>query len=274
MMLQLDFDNYAKLGALFQPLRNNLVVDSILVGNTPAWVFADRLEQPSLGLMWNRQDAILLSGDPSDAEAATLAGRVIRDRIVSEARARRIPELALFYAPAGWEAHVDTVLPGLNAHRTPRRYYHFDRLRLNWRAALPPGLQVHPIDLPFLEGSSLTNHNQVTGWVLSFWASPVDFVERGFGYYVASNSTAVSWCLTVYAAGSDVEFGVATSSEFRRRGYATLAAAACLEHSQSLNLRPHWQCWEENQASMAVAQKIGFARPVRFPVFRFGVPGE
>ena len=72
-MQRLDFEDYPRLRALFEGLRFNLVVDSILAGNTPAWAFADSLAAPRVGLLWDRQDGVLLAGDPAAADDRLIA---------------------------------------------------------------------------------------------------------------------------------------------------------------------------------------------------------
>jgi hypothetical protein len=76
-MERLDPEDYSRLRPLFAGLRTHLVVDSMIEGNTPAWVFADDPRAPRVGLMWDRQDGLLLAGDPGAAD--DLASHIARD---------------------------------------------------------------------------------------------------------------------------------------------------------------------------------------------------
>lgn len=90
-MIRLTSDQYSLLTGLFEPLRFNLVVDSVIDGNTPGLAFADRLDEPSAGLIWDRQDAVLLAGKYVDE-----MGAIIEEQIIPDARRRWIPEQSIF----------------------------------------------------------------------------------------------------------------------------------------------------------------------------------
>ena len=69
---------------------------------------------------------------------------------------------------------------------------------------------------------------------------------------------AVAFC---YAA-SDTEtlwdISIDTLETYRRRGYASLAVAYMVEHMAAQGLRPVWGAGESNEASLALARKLGF----------------
>jgi hypothetical protein len=80
MIQQLREDQYKSVRSLYRDLKFNLVVDSILDGNTPAWVFVDRAANPRTAMIWNRQDALFLAGD----EGNQVFNRAIGDQLVAE----------------------------------------------------------------------------------------------------------------------------------------------------------------------------------------------
>jgi len=272
MAVRLKPEHYALVGALFAKLRYNLVVDSMIDGNTPAWVYVDHLAAPTAGLMWNRQDAILLAGIFGGAGIDRTLGGIIRKEIIPEAQRRGIPQLALQYTPKAWEKYLPTLMGDLDYRYAQRRFYATSKVKYDWRAHLPPGLQVRPINRALLKDQEIANAADIAGWVRSFWHSEKHFLDGGFGYYLSRGGAALSWCLSVYASGSHYELGVATALEHRGRGYATIVAAACVEHCDRRGWTPHWHCWEDNRASIAVAQKAGFGNPMGYRVVRIQVP--
>jgi RimJ/RimL family protein N-acetyltransferase len=251
-MYPLDKSDYARVRPLFEGLRYNLVVDSVLDGNTPGWVYVDDVHRPQTAWMWNMMDAAL--------------ARLIDERVLPNTV---IPMLSLHYFPDEWEAKMDVVLHGKGARKAWRRFYTFGGLKADWRRAMPAACQMRRIDEELLESAHLGNARDVAGWVRSFWASYRDFVERGFGFCLVEGATIASWCLSVFASGTQVELGLTTVPDYRGRGYATLTAAACVEHCVEHGLTPHWHCWEDNAPSMRVAEKVGFERPERYAVYRF-----
>ncbi|MGD8398926.1 MAG: GNAT family N-acetyltransferase [Anaerolineae bacterium] len=270
-MRQLAPDQYDRVRPLFARLRYNLVVDSVLDGHTPGWVYADDAAAPRTAWLWNRMDAMLVAGDEADADAAAALGTVIANRAVPDARSRHIPELSLFYDGPAWQAPARALVSSWQPELAWRRFYAFERTRVDWRARLAPGCEMVPIDEVLLGDEALDNVSHVQGWVRSFWPSYQAFVETGFGYALLVGKTVASWCLTVYAHADQRELGLATAPEYRQRGYATLVAAATVDHAAARGLGPHWHCWDDNAPSIKVAERVGFVAPVRYTVWRIGV---
>lgn len=269
MFYRLEPLTYRRVQTLFAYIRYNLVIDSIIDGNTPAWVYVDDLDTPKTGLMWNKQDALLLAGRHDHTEVNRALHRVLVEHVIPDAKKRGIPELSLYYSPQDWEKKYKDILNGLNYQKAQRRYYTSLRPRIDWRSQTPTLCEVRPINLSLLGNQSIGNIKQVKGWVSSFWGSFQDFVKTGFGYCILYKGTLVSWCLSVYASGRHYELGLATVPEFQNRGYATLVAAACVDHCAANRFVAHWHCWEDNLPSIAVAEKVGFERPVGYSVYKF-----
>jgi RimJ/RimL family protein N-acetyltransferase len=270
-MLRLSENEYERLRPIFGGLRYNLVVDSVIEGNTPAWVIVDTVERPQTALMWNRQDALLLAGYPQKTKVKAALGVQIAEYIIPDAQRRCIPQLSLHYSPSAWEGQIGTILQGRRFERAYRRFYRWGSLKVAWRQRVPSGYELRRIDRELLADAGLTNVEQVVGWVRSFWRSEREFVEKGFGYCLLGEGEVMSWCLSVYRSGRAFELGLATVPTSRNRGFATLTAAACVAHCVERGYTPHWHCWEDNLASIAVADKVGFEQPERYSVYRFGV---
>jgi GNAT superfamily N-acetyltransferase len=275
-LVRLEPEAYERVRPLFAALRYNLVVDSMIDGHTPAWVFVDRADAPRSALMWNRQDAMLVAGDAASPAFNRAAHTVITTQIIPDARERYIPELSLHYDGAAWQAQADVVLRGLKPAPAGRLCYHFDRLKVDWRSRMAPGLTMRRIDLALLAHEALPNVEHVRGWVASFWRPLEDFVEHSFGYALLKTlpeggQQVVSWCLAVYVSGANYELGLATMPDHRRQGYATLVAAAGVEQAVAREAVPHWHCWADNAGSRATAERVGFGAATPYSVFRIAL---
>jgi len=267
-MVRLEEREYERVRPVFEGLRYNLVVDSVIDGNTPAWVYADDAREPRTAWMWNRMDAMLVAGRADDDAFNRALGEMIGEKAIPDARRRHIPELTLHYHPEAWEGRIDALLPGGRLEKGLRRYYAFGSPKADWRRGIPPSCEMRRIDEELLASAQLQNVRQVVGWVRSFWRSDRDFAQTGFGFCLLQGDAVVSWCLSVFVSGKDFELGIATAPEHRGRGYATLMAAACVGHCVEKGLTPHWHCWEDNRPSIAVAEKVGFENPTRYTVYR------
>lgn len=266
-MDELEEDHFIRVRSAFDPLRYNLVIDSVIAGNTPGKVWVDNAQAPRIALMWDYMDALLLAGETQDASTNQSLATVINDTILAEAQAY-LPELTLFYAPAAWEDQIGVLFPARQPVKARRRYYEFAEVAFDWCAHLPRDCEMRRIDEELLAATHLKNVRAVEGWVRSFWHTPRDFVETGFGYCVVRDDVILSWCLSVFVSGANFEFGIATAPDHRRKGFATLAASACVEHCVENHGIPHWHCWEDNVPSIKVAEKVGFEDPTSYVVYR------
>ena len=270
-MYSLNPGDYTRVRPLFAGLRYNLVVDSVLDGNTPAWVYVDDVAAPRTAWLWDLQDAMLVAGDAHNAATSRALAELMTTKVFPDARARYIPGLSLHYDPVDWEAQMDVLLPGFAPEKATRRYYTFAQPAVDWRAALPVGCALRRLDEASLARADLRNMEHVAGWVRSFWRSDADFVKIGFGFCLLQGDVIAGWCLSVFVSGGNFELGLATMPEYRGRGYATLVAAASVAHCVEHDFTPHWHCWEDNIPSQRAAEKVGFANPTTYTVYRFGL---
>jgi RimJ/RimL family protein N-acetyltransferase len=101
----------------------------------------------------------------------------------------------------------------------------------------------------------------VTGWMVNNWGSSDRFLRDGFGYLTVRAGEAVSWSLCDCASGDLCEIGIHTAPAYRRRGLASVTAAAAVEHALSHGFTMvGWHCPEDNLGSIGTAEKVGFQR--------------
>jgi len=249
---------YDRVRPLFTPLSTNLAVRSILNRNSIGRVYVDAQEQPHAALLWSLMDTVMIAGDPAQRELRSDLCRLLLQELLPDARSRGIPGFTLYFDSTRWEPYLPALLPGLTPQPVRRRAFHLPQPPKIESKALPPGASLQRIGVDFLLFSNLINTRQVRSWVYSFWPTPADFTEQGLGFAVVKGNTVCSWCISVYAAGRELEFGVETAVAHRGRSFATHAAAACLQECAERDIIPHWQCSLDNTPSLRVAEKLGF----------------
>jgi GNAT superfamily N-acetyltransferase len=235
---------------LFAPFDTYLTVTAAFEGTRPAQVFVDDLAAPMSAFL--AADGFFVAGRPdndafNDAVRSLIAERyLVSDDVV-----------ALIAASAAWHARMPALLV-----REPipvqQLYYSFGALRLDWRALLPAGCEVRPVDAALLGQGDRRNLAAILEWIPD-WGTADAFLAHGFGHCVVHGEVIAAWCLTDCVSGLRCEISVATDPEYQRRGLATIATAATVEAALA---RGHpqigWHCWERNHASRGLAEKVGF----------------
>jgi hypothetical protein len=133
MFTKLSADAYLSVRPLFAELDYNLLIDSVISGNTPGVVFVDQPSQPEVALLWNRQDALILAGIPNasvDLNIVREIGRLLQRVILPDARKRYIPQLSLQWHPGEWEIHLPEILARWHPEKAYRRLYLLEANRL------------------------------------------------------------------------------------------------------------------------------------------------
>jgi len=82
----------------------------------------------------------------------------------------------------------------------------------------------------------------------------------------------VCWCTAEYVSDRKLGIGIETLPAYQGRGFATLTAAAFVQLCCARGLMPHWDAFQSNAPSLAVARKVGFEPVAEYAVFLARTP--
>jgi GNAT superfamily N-acetyltransferase len=130
-----------------------------------------------------------------------------------------------------------------------------------------PDVRVTRIDSAVLSDGGLRNIDVVKEEIQSCWSGIDRFLANGFGFLVQTEEEMACFCTAEYASPGKCGTGIATMRGFERKGLATMAAAAFVEHARARGITVYWDSWNDNLASMRVAEKTGFTLQHVYEVF-------
>jgi RimJ/RimL family protein N-acetyltransferase len=266
-LVELNREDFAIVLPVFRKLDHQLVLHSVVEGNTPGKVWTDQRINSGVAVVWDLQGEVLIEGKEERLGWDLPLHRLLTEEIAPEAARRWVPRLSIYH-PQSWEERLFEMLKGLSPVRISRVSFRFQEITTS-STELPSGCCLYPIDESLLIRDDLENINQVHGWVASFWSSFEKFLENGLGYALVREGQIVSWCLSVFRSGNQVEFGVETDKDHQKRGYARVVARACVEDCLSRGWTPRWQCDRGNLASIMVAKGVGFEKEREYSVLSF-----
>lgn len=272
MFTEIHPGNYDRVRALFADLTYHIQVPSILAGNTRGRVLVDDPAEPRVALIWDQLAALYIVGPLDNSKVWAAIARWITDEPVAQGQRIGIPSLTVAHHPKALADQIRSLLepyeltPGL-------RYYHTHSQKPVGRQAVPDGFELRRIGSELLTQENRPGQRWLLEWILSFWPTTGDFLEKGLGYVaLAETGRIVSLCITVFDADQYYELGTATDEAYRRRGLSSAAAGACVDDCLAQNREPIWHCWADNIASVRVARKIGFRIERTYEVLRLAVP--
>jgi len=256
MIYELKQADYARVHPLFRALHYHLTSAAVLDGNCPGRVFVNDLANPQTAFMFSPEGCYLVGNPDNDA-----FNRALNHAIYAGEAFGEIDALFFVCHPESWRERLAVVLDPRPPLNMPRRHYVCRELKYDWRANVPHDYAVQRIDEALLNCPGLRIPDHVTNWMENNWGSSADFLQRGFGFVTIHTDEVVSWSLADCISGDACEIGIHTAEAFRRRGLATVTAAAAVDYALSFGLAMvGWQCAEDNLGSIGTAEKVGFEK--------------
>ena len=263
MIYELKKADYEKVRPLFRSLEYHLTSAAVLDGNNPGRLFVDDPANPQTAFAFSPEGCYLGGNPDNDAFNYALNSAIYG----GEAFDGEVDALFFVYHPESWRERLAVVCHPRQPISMPRRHYVCRELRYGWRANVPAGYTVHRIDAVLLNRPGLRIPDHIKNWMENNWGSTADFLQRGFGFVSIHDDAparaveVVSWSLADCIGGDACEIGIRTLSAYRRRGLATITAAAAVDHALSHGLSVvGWQCAEDNLGSIGTAEKVGFEK--------------
>lgn len=254
-MIELPPDRYDVARALFaEYVHGKGSIGSVFEGRQPAKLLVDSTSNPAVALLLRPPRHAFLAGDPS-CEAvwhymADLSPRKLFAR----------DQLILSMPNDSWRYPIKSVL-GEGLTEESRVSFGF--------IALPPAPLAAREDLPVATRvtAELLQHEMLDG-VLRNWQTVEQFETRGLGYCILGpRGDVVSACYSVTSGEDTAPIQVMTASEHQRKGFATIVARALIEEATQRKITPSWECDIHNEASIALAEKLGFERQSEYSRF-------
>jgi GNAT superfamily N-acetyltransferase len=269
MFDELARDDFHKVRPLFTGLPLFLVIDAVIAGNAPARLWVDDAARPATVLMWDRGHCYYLVGNPANSPFNMAAQRWVAEQV-----ARGPFYGKILYSAAAWQAVIPLVFGSVPLVSAERVVFALKEPRVaDWAERVPAGFRITPINEPLLGSSQVINLHLVTEEISGCWNSLTDFLAEGFGFCLvraqgsANGEEVVCWCTAEYVSGKKLGIGIETLPAYQGRGFATLTAAAFVQHCLASGLTPYWDAFKSNTPSLAVAEKVGFERVAGYTVF-------
>lgn len=247
-------ERFGRLLPVYERVRLRFpLIRCVLDGVQGGVALADDVENPRGGLVVHTVGFAQILGD-ADAQAAV-------DAITGDESLKG--RYLLFYdPPAEFQRQLESKLNADGRVRT-RIQYAFDQQRFELQNGEPPA----GVATKLMDAADAKDLSRFGVSVEKFWGSADGFVANSFGVLARCEGIAISVCYAAGLADGVAEIDVATAEESRGRGFAAVAGAAFVREAIHRGVRPNWDCFEVNDASRRLAERLGFVEQVRYPFF-------
>jgi RimJ/RimL family protein N-acetyltransferase len=196
------------------------------------------------------------------AEGTTYVGGAGTPQILTDAIAqlRAYQDVVICAWP---NDHLNSILPAAPdyvgmaidfAERSPA-------VDLSQLAVPPSGYHLRRIDeeiVPLLEGFD---------YYVSMFGGVEQALQNTIGYCLMQDATVVSEAVAGPLTRGVAEIGMGTGKVHRRKGFATLTSARVIQECEALGYQAFWNTAQHNEASIALAKRLGFVTERPFNVF-------
>ena len=111
--------------------------------------------------------------------------------------------------------------------------------------------QISPENISGIEGRIVPSFS---------WESAAGFLENGFGYTALDQGRICAAAFSAAVSSEEIDIGVETRENYRRRGLAAVLTDRMCGHILSLGKKPVWAHSVSNKGSMNTALRCGFVQ--------------
>ncbi len=271
MILELNKSDFSAVRHIFMGHKYQLPVQAIIQGHYPGKIFVDHPDAPRTALAWAFNRWAYIGGDPDNAMFTQGLASLMKSVIVPESHRLNHDWLEIYISNGDdseqWSRTIERDLGEFNPVRHQEMLMVFDKqryLRNKKVIGIPNGYKLMKVDIPIIP-PELADTAFVSADYLSITA---------IGYSILKGTEVIATCSSNgFEIGREFMIEIETFIEQeRKRGLATLAGQALIEHCIAHDLIPYWETNRENVPSWKVAERLGFATAETYPVYQFVFP--
>ncbi|MCM1989046.1 GNAT family N-acetyltransferase [Oceanirhabdus seepicola] len=274
MIYELDKSQFERIRSLMEKYdaQNHVTLNAILEGNNRGKIYVDNIEKPKTALVWAMFSMYILIGDSKNPEFINSLEDFFTHKLGPENLSLGATTfIGCFLGDDGWKDTLDSIFKCKNPEIGFRQNFRFNKRKYlestNITSELPENCYVKKIDNELLQSDT---DETISVDVHEFWNSKDKFFEKGIGFCVIKDGRTVSSCISCQAVNREYEISIVTYNETdRNKGYGSLAATAFVDYCVSNNITPHWDAYEDNYSSVALAEKLGFEKTDKYLYYAF-----
>lgn len=260
MIYEADMKTRKKLFPLFKTMHDTTILSCLQGHMGKAWV--DNLKAPTSARILVG-DFMFFAGNPHTPEAEELV--------------LNIPKQVLVIVDTDeWKEKMEDIHKGdfekVQRYSFNKNMEDLDREHIqSFLSLLPDGYELKKIDATLANEPSL---HELSEDFTGQFDSIEDFLNRGVGFAITCKEQVACGASSYSIYDEGIEIEIVTHSEHRRKGLATVAAAALILDCLDKGLYPSWDA--ANATSAKLAQRLGYVLDTQYDAYYIhkGTDGE
>lgn len=272
MLTEIPQELFYKIRPLIGDYSHFLVLKMLLDGKTPAKVWTNRFDAPSIAFVWDQLNTLFyLFGDSRNRNFNHELNQFITENILPKITELHYRKFFLLFGPDHiWKDQAEMLINGIHYEQRFILSYGLDPTNLpnNQELKLPNEVQLVQITGELLNRSDIKNINRITADIKACWKSTDLYVQNGgIGYCLLKENEVVAWCSTDYIIENECELYIETFEGHQLKGWGTQVGLACVRACLKQGLSVRWHCFDYAIGSVKIAEKIQLVKLDACPVY-------
>lgn len=269
MIFEVDHCDYYKLSYLMEDVKHFPEVRSIIHNSNPGKIYVDDTDHPKSALIYNQgMQGFYFVGDENNENFLKQIKSYIENKILDELLDKKINWFEISGVSSAWEKRIEELFKDRGIRFGFQIVLGLNENRFKKEGKLITDMDIRKVDKGIYE-LDVENLSFMINELELFWGTIENFFNNGIAYYVVADDKIASICYSGFKAGNIQTIGIETLIEYKKRGYAYSLAGKYIEDCFRQGISPHWDCSEDNTASMRLAEKLGFERKDRYKCYWF-----
>jgi len=272
-LVELEPNQFEKIRSLFHKLQHlTFTLDAVIARNTLMRIWVDSKDDPKSCFMWDKMHCYYFVGQAENENFNKQISKLFDQTIIPQAIRNKSDLYKVESSSKEWEPFLEKLLKKYLPVKRSRVFLTLEEfIPKNMAKFLQKAFEIREIDQKLLE-SEIANIQSIVDEINVCWDSIESFLKIGFGFCLIvhldnSKKEIQGWCTGEYFSSKKCGIGIETFSGYRKKGYATAMASAFVEHCLKTNIKPYWDSYSNNYASIRVAEKIGFKKIEDYHVY-------
>ena len=104
-------------------------------------------------------------------------------------------------------------------------------------------------------------------YIVEYWGSESNFLKNGLGVCLIHKGKIIAECVSIFHSGTIAEIDIVTNSNYRGQGLGKIVGQTFINKCLEKNVMPAWDCDNNNKASKALANKLGFSNEEDYALY-------
>lgn len=264
-------ENLISLKPLFKNLSNyHMLVNSVLENLTEGEVFTDDLNNPKSAVIFiNYGEGDIYFGGKTSNKGFNIEIRELMKKKMKSEADEDYHNFTFYLNDIAERDNYPALFDDLEMWEMCRVYMEFEGFKEDLTVNIPKEFEIYTIREVLEKKIDYKYYCEVEDWVDLENQNTKEISDLDYGICIVDekDKSVVSLSQIDFIVGSDVEIGVKTMPEYRKKGLGSASVYLNIKHLIKNGYEKiGWHYWSNNPASGKTAEKCGFVKILEHPV--------